>query len=198
MKTENFCSPAFRDIPVVMTIGVFDGLHIGHMKIISECVKTAHELDAKSVVVTFNVNPKMVCGSEKQAEDIISPSEFDDILTHAGIDYHCVIDFSRNISKLTGEEFVALVCTSYNLKAMVVGRDFRCGTTSDAAGTEQISEFLAKYTSSALLKVVEPVLLNGEKVSSSLIRRCLLTGDSEKASELLGRPLNLRRSQNGC
>lgn len=198
MKTEPFASEIFKTIPTVMTIGVFDGMHVGHMKTINECVKTARELCAKSVVVTFNVNPKMYCGTEEQMKSICSDSEIESILSNAGVNYHCVIDFSHNISKLTGEEFVAKVCTSYDLRAMVVGTDFRCGCKNGSAGIEEISLLLPKYTSSAFLKVVDPVFINGEKVSSSLIRRCLLTGDTEKASVLLGRSLNLGLSQNDC
>lgn len=198
MKTEPFASEIFKNIPTVMTIGVFDGMHVGHMRIIEECVRTAQDLNAKSVVVTFSINPKMYCGTEEKMKSICSDNEVESILANAGVNYHCVIDFSHNISKLTGEEFVAKVCTSYDLKAMVVGTDFRCGCKNGSAGVAEISQLLPKYTSSAFLKVVDSVFINGEKVSSSLIRRCLLTGNTEKASVLLGRSLNLGLSQNDC
>jgi FAD synthase len=70
---------------------------------------------------------------------------------------------------------------------MVVGSSFRCGNPASSAGPAEIEKLLLRYTSSAFLKVVSPVLCNGKEVSSSLIRRCLLTGDTETASVLLGR-----------
>lgn len=191
MITTNFADPIFKEMPCVVTIGVFDGLHLGHMQIIKDCVKTAEELNAQSIVITFNVNPKMACGSQKPMKAICSDDEFIKILNNTGVNYHCIIDFSDNISKLTGEEFVALLCTSYKLKAMVVGKSFKCGCSSNACTVDDISRLLPKYTSDAILRVVPSVVIDNEEVSSSLIRKCLLTGDLEKASKLLGRSLNL-------
>lgn len=199
MTKLDFCDSSFRNIDCVITVGVFDGLHLGHMKLIRECVRTASELNARSVVITFSVNPKMYCGVQDRMPDIDTPQHINDILENTGVDYHCVIDFSDDISKLSGEEFIAKLCTSYRLRAMVVGEDFRCGNPKGQAGPKEIGVFLSEYTSDAVLRVVSPLILDGEVVSSSLIRRCLLTGDLEKASRLLGRPLNSQvLSQNGC
>lgn len=187
MKTLAFADPVFRTMPCAVTIGVFDGLHRGHLQIIGECVETAGELGCSSVAVSFNVNPKMTNGSERMLKPLLSSSDFEEILAEKGIDYHCIIDFSHDMSKLSGEEFIALLCTSYGLRAMVVGDSFRCGNPASAAGPGQIDRLLSVYTSSAFLKVVPPVLSEGKEVSSSLIRRCLLEGDTETASVLLGR-----------
>ena len=197
-QTVHFADGKLKDVPLVVTVGVFDGLHIGHMALIRKCVELSHELNAKSMVVSFSVNPKMFCRTQESCPDLLSREKFLNILNNTGVNYNCVIDFSRNISKLTGEEFIAKICTLYNLKAMVVGENFKCGNPADCAGPMQISRFLSQYTSDAVLAVVPPVTLYGEAVSSSRIRRCLLTGDLETASSLLGRPLNLQESQNVC
>lgn len=191
MKQLQFCDRTFKDIPCVLTVGVFDGLHLGHKKILEKCVDVAGKLKAKSVVVSFNKNPKMFCGTEKEQKPIISSAEKEKIMEETGVDYHCIIDFSEHISKISGEEFIALLCTSYNVKAMVVGSDFKCGNKDSSVGVDQIGKLLSDFTSSAFLEVVESVSVDGEVVSSSLIRRCLLTGDFGKASKLLGRPYNL-------
>ena len=186
METRAFCDPIFKDIPCVVTVGIFDGLHPGHMKIMKETVRTAKKLGAKSVAVTFSVNPKPGAGAP-----LLSPAGFKEILTKLGIDFHCVIDFSPDMSKLSGEEFIALLCTSYRLRAMVVGESFRAGVPSRCVAPSDIGRLLAVHTSSAFLMVVQPVVIDGQVVSSSLIRRCLLTGDLAQASRLLGRAYSL-------
>lgn len=198
IETE-FCADFFKTTPCVITIGVFDGLHLGHIKVLKACREVAEKLNAKSVVITFNVNPKMSLGLKNKSDAIISDTERDNLLNDLALDYHCVIDFSSFMSKLSGEEFMALLCTSYDVKAMVVGEDFRCGNSASSASVKEIEKFLSLFTSSAFLKVVPSVLLDGEVVSSSLIRRCLLTGDLKKVERLLGRPYILRtESDIGC
>ena len=183
-----FFNDILKDIPSVLTIGVFDGLHLGHQKIIKECVNIAKEHGVKSVVITFNVNPKMFCKNAEYMAPIITDECRNEILEEYGVDYLVIIDFSTHIAKMTGEEFIAELCTLYKIVAMVVGSDFRCGNKASSVGTAEIGELLARFTSSAFLKVVPFVYVNGEVVSSSLIRRCLLTGNFDKASTLLGRP----------
>ncbi len=191
MQSRLFADPSFKTVPSVIAIGVFDGLHLGHMSIIDETVRMAREKSAKSVVVTFSTNPKMGSGNGVLRNGLQSEADFTEMLTIRGIDYHCVIDFSDDMSKLSGEEFIAFLCTSYDVKAMVVGDSFRAGNPSLSVGPEQIGKLLSEYTSSASLRVVPPVVIDGEVVSSSLIRRCLLTGDLAKAARLLGRAYSL-------
>ena len=191
MTTHSFTDPVFRDIPCALTIGVFDGLHRGHDRIIETCVDRAREKGVESVVITFNINPKMAKGREEKLLPLASDDDFRQILSEKGVDRLAVIDFSDNMSKLSGEEFMALLCTSYRLEAMIVGSSFRCGNPADSAGPARLEKLLGKYTSSASLEIVPPVLENGTEVSSSLIRRCLLTGDTEYASVLLGRAYSL-------
>ena len=191
MTTNSFADPIFKSLPSVICIGVFDGMHPGHLRIVDETVALARKLSAKSVVITFSTNPKMEAGSELSLCSLQSDADLTELLTIRGIDYHCVIDFSYDMSKLSGEEFIALLCTSYDVKAMVVGDSFRAGNPSNCVGPEQISRLLSVYTSSASLRVVPQVVMDGEVVSSSLIRRCLLTGDLAMAARLLGRAYSL-------
>jgi len=191
METKAFCDPIFKNVRSVIAIGVFDGMHPGHVAIVDETVRIARETGSNSVVVTFSVNPKMAKGAMDKHGALQSARDLTEILTIRGIDYHCVIDFSDDMSKLSGEEFIALLCTSYDVKAMVVGDSFRAGNPSHSVGPAQIEKLLLGYTSSAFLRVVPSVVKDGEVVSSSLIRRCLLTGDLAKAAGLLGRAYSL-------
>ena len=191
MTTNPFADPIFKSIPSVICIGVFDGMHPGHLAIVGETVNLAKKLGARSVVITFSTNPKMGTGSKLSQCSLQSVADLTELLTIRGIDYHCVIDFSEDMSKLSGEEFIAFLCTSYRMQAMVVGNSFRCGTPALSAGPAEIEKLLCTYAPSAILSVVPQVLHNGTVVSSSLIRRCLLQGETEKVSGLLGRPYNL-------
>ncbi|MCR5761535.1 MAG: FAD synthetase family protein [Sphaerochaetaceae bacterium] len=189
MEIKKFCDPVFKNMDCVVSVGVFDGLHRGHMRIINTLIDEAKKNSCKSVIIMFSTNPKMFLGKQQSMRSIISEEETNKLLQEAGIDYRCIIDFSSDMSKLSGEEFIARLCTSYSLKAMVVGENFRCGRTDSSAGSSEIGKILSEYTSSAYVKVVPSLFVDGEEVSSTLIRRCLLTGDTEKASVLLGRPL---------
>ncbi len=191
MQTRAFADPFFKNIPCVISIGVFDGLHLGHQAIVDSTVRTAAELGASSVVISFSTNPKMAAGSMPALPALQSTSDFEEMLANRGVNYHCVIDFSLGMSKLSGEEFIALLCTSYDVKAMVVGNSFRAGRPPLCVGPSEIPGLLCKYTSAAFLRVTSPVLIEGQEVSSSLIRRCLLTGEVGKASALLGRAYSL-------
>ena len=175
----------------VISIGVFDGLHLGHVAIIKKNVELARKGGYLSVVVTFSVNPKMAKGSMQRLAPLTSTLEMDEILEKMGVDVHCIIDFSNDMSKLSGEEFIAKLCTSCKVEAMVVGTSFRCGNPHASVGPTEMSELLSKYTSSAILVVVPSVFIEDQEVSSSLIRRCLLTGDLEQVSKLLGRAYSL-------
>ena len=191
MTLKPFADFSFRDIPCVICIGVFDGMHLGHQSIIDETVRLARDLEADSVAVTFSRNPKMARSSMPWTAALQSRKQFEEMLSDRGINYHCVIDFSDDMSKLTGEEFIALLCTSYEVRAMVVGDSFRAGARASSVGPSEIKVLLSKYTSSAYLRVIPPVVMDDEVVSSSLIRGCLLTGDLDKVSRLLGRAYSL-------
>ena len=175
----------------VVSIGVFDGLHLGHAAIIKKNVELAQRGGYLSVVVTFSVNPKMAKGSMKKMEPLTSALQMDEMLEKLGVDVHCIIDFSNDMSKLSGEEFIAKLCTSCKVEAMVVGTSFRCGNPHESVGSSELKVLLSRYTSSAFLVVVPSVFIEGSEVSSSLIRRCLLTGDLEQVSKLLGRAYSL-------
>ena len=191
MESRAFADPIFRGIDTVVSVGVFDGLHQGHLRVIDRTVALARENGWQSVVVTFSENPKMARGSQGRLPGLLSPATFEEMLSDRGVNFHCVIDFSDDMSKLSGEEFIALLCTSYRVRAMVVGDSFRAGRPPLQVGPSEIEKLIRKYTSSAYLRVLPPVVMDDEVVSSSAIRRCLLTGDLGKASRLLGRAYSL-------
>ncbi len=191
LDTSFFAGSSLFEGGSVVSIGVFDGLHLGHQEIIKKNVEIARKGGYLSTVLTFSVNPKMAKGSMKKLEPIETALEMDEMLEKMGVQVHCTIDFSSDMSKLSGEEFIARLCTSCKVQAMVVGTSFRCGNPHESVGPSELEVLLSKYTSSAFLVVVPSVFVEGVEVSSSLIRRCLLTGDLERVSKLLGRAYSL-------
>ena len=184
--------PVLWQQPMAVSIGVFDGLHAGHLTILNHCTSLARINGWESMVITFDVNPKMTMQSQPYHSRLTSDAQFEEILANSGVDHLVVIDFSADFSKLTAEEFLTLVCAFCQVKAMVVGEDFRCGAPASSAGPVQLQEYLARLSPGALVEIPPFVLTtNGEITSSSLVRKKLLEGALEEVQSMLGRPYEL-------
>ncbi|OHD27665.1 MAG: hypothetical protein A2Y38_23680 [Spirochaetes bacterium GWB1_59_5] len=168
------------------TIGVFDGLHLGHRALVSRVVASASEL--VPVAVTFKENPKKVTKPHRDFGSLFSLDQKLAALAEAGIEQCVLIDFSGNFSKLAGSEFVLTLIRSFGVRSFVVGSDFKCGhrLSTDATGLKAIAVSLG-----AEAEIVEPVTIEGEAVSSSRIRSAIADGRTDLALAMLGRPYTL-------
>lgn len=175
----------------VVTIGVFDGIHKGHQKVLSQTVELAKKLGVKAMAISFNINPKMADKRQDFQKPLLSPKQMEQILVNIGIDYHCVIDFYSEISKLSGVEFIAKLCSFCTVKAMLIGNDFRCGTPSNSLGATSIQEVLNQYSVDAPVVICDSVYDSNQVISSSLVRSMLLKGDVIGVIAKLGRPYAL-------
>ncbi|MDD4006744.1 MAG: FAD synthetase family protein [Sphaerochaetaceae bacterium] len=192
MKTIGFESRILAGVPCAVAIGVFDGIHSGHRKVLQATVDFAAENHLSSVAVSFSRNPKMAKGAMAQAKPLSSFRTVEEIMLNIGIDYHCIIDFSDEMSKLTGVEFIAELCSFCKVSALLVGKDFRCGCPEACLGTDQLGKALSDLNIDAPVVAIDPVLDDrGRVVSSSLIRSMLLKGDIAGSAVLLGRPYSL-------
>ncbi|MGE4583316.1 MAG: FAD synthetase [Sphaerochaeta sp.] len=184
--------PVLWQQPMVVSIGVFDGLHRGHMSILSACTELAVNNGWESMVITFDKNPKMEMHSQPYHSRLSSDAQIEEILINIGVDHMVVIDFSPDFSKLTAEEFLTLVCAFCQVKAMVVGEDFRCGAPASSAGPVQLQEYLSRLSPGACVKIPPFVRTGeGEVTSSTLVRKKLLEGALEEVQSMLGRPYEL-------
>lgn len=181
-------SKELSHVQAVISIGVYDGLHIGHQRIIGTTVELAHEQQGvKSVVITFAQNPKTMIGRNPFDKPLMSLRQSTDFFSELGVDYLVVIDFSPDFSKLTGEEFISRCCSMFNVKAVVVGENFRCGSHADT-GVEELRNIVRRYTDGARVVVPRMYKLNdGTDDSSTVVRITLTEG---KVSEI---PLQLGR-----
>lgn len=172
--------------PAAVTIGVFDGVHIGHRALIEKIRSLSG--DWERIVVTFRQNPKRLLHPESFHGAVLSLEQKLELLEAAGIATCVLIDFSGNFSKLTGIEFLSALARSGGARYLAVGADFRCGhrLSTDALGVRSIGESMGIET-----EIVEPVLYNGRPVSSSRIRRAVQEGRLPDAFAMLGRPFIL-------
>ena len=180
-------SQELKHVQAAVAIGVYDGLHIGHQRIISAAVGLAQEIQGKSVVITFAQNPKTMIGRNPFDKPLMSLRQSTDFFSKLGIDYLVVIDFSPDFSKLTGEEFIARCCAMFDVKAIVVGENFRCGSHADT-GVEELRSSVPRYTKDATVVVPEMYKLeDGTDDSSTVVRKTLTEGRVSEIPVQLGR-----------
>ena len=184
--------PVLWQTDMCVSVGVFDGLHVGHLKILNRNVELAKEHGWQTMAITFSKNPKMFMKSQTTHSRLTSDVQFEELLAKLGIDHLVVIDFSAEFSKLTAKEFLAFVCSFCQVKAMVVGEDFRCGAPVSSAGPVQLQEYLSRLAPCAFVEVPPFVrTAEGEIASSTLVRQKLLEGALEEVQSMLGRPYAL-------
>lgn len=173
-----------------VALGNFDGIHKGHQALISEAVRTAKAEGLKSAVFTFSNHPRNVLAGKSVVKNIVCSDEKIRILEEAGIDYLFSIGFDDYIMCRTPEEFVdEILIEKFRMKAAVCGFNFTYGFK--AAGT---SDSLAKYAGDKGIDVhiIDPVTVDGDVVSSTLIRGLIAEGKMERVRELMGRNYMIR------
>lgn len=175
--------------PSIVTIGTFDGVHIGHQKIIEQLVKTAHSENLESCVLTFFPHPRMVLQKDANIKLINTIEERKQLLEKAGIDALFVKKFTKDFSRLGAEEFVKdLLVDTLHTKKVIIGYDHRFGRNR-SADINNLRDFGEKYN----FTVEEIPMQDVEDVavSSTKIRKALLDGDIETANSFLGYPFML-------
>jgi riboflavin kinase/FMN adenylyltransferase len=172
----------------VTAIGQFDGLHLGHASVIRKAVALAREQEVPVSVMTFHPHPKEVM-KKGDYEGYLTPlADKQDILADMGVGVLYILSFNEDFSKVSPEAFMTDVLLPLQIRTAVVGFDFRFGYRG--AGHEHTLRELGGELMS--VHTVPPFELDGEKVSSSGIRRALQAGDLTHASRWLGRPYRIR------
>ncbi|SDJ71537.1 bifunctional riboflavin kinase/FAD synthetase [Sediminibacillus albus] len=173
----------------VAAIGFFDGIHRGHQKVIKTAADLAKRQNLTSAVITFHPHPSVVLKKDKQHVSYLTPmEEKKHILSQLGIDRLYVITFNKQLSNLEPQAFVDQFLIGLHIKHLVAGFDFSYGHKGQGS-METISEHARGEFS---FTKVEKVRDKQEKISSTLIRQHLLSGDVEEANHLLGRPLTIK------
>ena len=169
--------------PSVATIGFFDGVHLGHRHLINQ-VKMAASLNGWcSSIITFPVHPRQVIQSDYQPSLLSSPEEKIELLASTGIDNCILLPFTRELSMLTAWEFMQLLYDKYKVRMLVIGYDHRFGHNR-----AETFEDYCRYGRDLGIHIMQATAYTQEqdKVSSSAIRRALLSGDVMTAQKYLG------------
>jgi len=174
----------------VVTSGTFDGVHIGHKRILSRLNELSMQSGGESVVLTFWPHPRMVVSEDSQELQLLSTiDEKIELFSQLGIQHLGIIPFTRAFSELSSEEFIQQVLVNkIGTKKLVIGYDHRFGRNREGS-----FEFLKKNCSSYGFEVEEIPRQDIEDlaISSTRIRKALLTGHIQEANDLLGRPYTI-------
>ncbi len=172
-------------LPVSVTIGVFDGVHLGHRKLIHNIFKNSL---THSVVITFSINPRVVFKDSSFPGNISTLHEKIQILQDLGVDHVIVIDFSPDFSRLSGEDFLLLLVQNCKLKHLTLGENFRFGYRGKT-GAEKAKEILKGK--SVKVDICSMAYYKKKIVSSTRIRKEILDGHIREANKMLNRVFSL-------
>ncbi len=170
--------------PIVITIGTFDGVHIGHQKIINRLINNAKELDLLPTVLTFFPHPRMVLQKDADIKLLNTIEERGVILKKLGLQQLIIHPFTVEFSRLSATEFVRdLLVNKLNTKKIIIGYDHRFGRNRNA----NINDLIAfGSTLNFNVEEIPAQEINEVSVSSTKIRRALDEGDINTANKYLG------------
>lgn len=174
--------------PTVVTIGSYDGLHVGHRRLLSELIAHAHDTDRLSALVTFHPHPRAVLSPWLSPKVLTTPGEKAVLLAQWGLDILVLLRFSPELAQTPAPDFVRHLCQRLHMAELWVGENFALGRgrEGDVAALRRMGA-LWGFT----VRVIETVTVDGQSVSSTRVRELLATGQVAEARKLLGRPYSI-------
>ncbi len=171
-----------------VTVGVFDGVHRGHVHLAKALLNRAELEGLRSVVVTFRNHPLSVLRPDFEPMYLCTVRSRIEMLKDTGVESIVAVEFDAELATLPARDFVKLLCERLEMKALVVGPDFALGR-----GREGNIDFLREMGNEAgfEVEVVSPLDDDGVRVGSTAVRKALSDGDVSGAAELLGRNFTL-------
>lgn len=172
--------------PTAITIGTFDGVHIGHRKIIERLIATAKAQKLESTILTFFPHPRMVLQQNADLKLLNTIDERIEILKNSGIDNLIIYPFSRSFSRMDAEEYIEeILLEKLNAKCVIIGYDHHFGRNR-TADIQDLCEYGKQYDFE--VQEIAKQDVDDVSVSSTKIRRALKKGNIEKANRYLGAP----------
>ena len=181
--------PAVATTPVALTIGNFDGVHLGHQAMLARLVAAARRLRVAPCVLTFEPHPREFFAPDQAPTRLTSLREKLELLSRFGVERAHVCRFNFDFAKTTAEEFIARILhQGLAARWILVGDDFRFGArrSGDLVLLKQAADRCGFD-----LEAMPSVVLDGVRVSSTAVRDALAAGDMTRAQRLLGRPYSI-------
>ena len=188
MQVEKELAKLTPEKDTLLTIGVFDGVHLGHKYLLSQLTKQAKEQDLLSGVVTFNRHPHEVLAPQTKLPFLTDLAQRINLLKNEGVEAIFTLSFTRELAQLSARQFTSLLKKYLRMRGMVIGPDFALGQTRE--GNVDILRTLGQDMGFSIT-VIPPVMIDGEVVSSTAIRNALANGDMKRVLNLVGRPFSL-------
>jgi len=188
MQVEKELAKLKPEKDTLLTIGVFDGVHLGHKYLLSQLTKQAKEQDLLSGVVTFNRHPHEVLAPQTKLPFLTDLAQRINLLKNEGVEAIFTLSFTSELAQLSARQFASLLKKYLRMRGMVIGPDFALGQTRE--GNVDILRTLGQDMGFSIT-VIPPVMINGEVVSSTAIRNALANGDMKRVLNLVGRPFSL-------
>jgi riboflavin kinase/FMN adenylyltransferase len=177
------------DSKSILTIGTFDGVHLGHQKIIASLVTRAKQQSLQANILTFFPHPRMVLQKESNLKLIDTLEEKQNLLSELGIDNLIVQPFSKEFSKLTAIEFTRdILVDELGMSALMIGYDHRFGKNREAS-VEDLIRYGESYNFE--VTVIPAQDISSITVSSTKIRDAIKISNFKKVNQFLGRPYEL-------
>jgi riboflavin kinase/FMN adenylyltransferase len=172
----------------LLTIGVFDGVHLGHRRLISELLLQAARRRLLSGVVTFRQHPEDILSPGKTLPFLTDIKTRIQLLKDEGVDFIVPLSFTKRLAALGARQFISLLQKHLKMRGLVIGPDFALGQKRE--GDIDALRKLGKEMGFSLT-IVPPLEINNEIVSSTTIRKAMADGDMKKVRELTGRYFSL-------
>jgi riboflavin kinase/FMN adenylyltransferase len=188
MQVEEELARLSPDRDMLLTIGVFDGVHLGHRYLISQLKELARQQGWLSGVVTFSQHPQKVLSPQTRLPFLTNLAQRTNLLKNEGIDAVITLSFTPELAQLSAREFLGLLQKHLRMRGLVVGPDFALGQNRE--GNTKTLRRLGQEMG-FIVTVVPPIIIDGEVVSSSAIRAALAQGNMKQVQNLLGRPFSL-------
>ncbi len=180
--------PLFRN--AVITIGTFDGVHLGHQKILRTITDTAKNIGGESVVITFDPHPRRLISPDKELK-ILTPLENKiELISSQGVDHIVVVPFTLEFSTLSAEQYISdFLIEKFHPNTIVIGYDHHFG--SDRTGNIQLLKSVQQQYNYQLIEIPEQ-LVDEAGISSTKIRTALQNGNVQDAATMMGRSYSLK------
>ena len=188
MQVEEELAKLLPNKDMALTIGVFDGVHLGHKYLISQLMEHAKEGKLLGGVVTFRQHPQEVLSPQTKLPFLTDLGQRTNLLKNEGVDAIITLSFTSELAQLSASQFVSLLKRYLRMRELLIGSDFALGR--DREGNPDVLRRLGQDMNFSVT-VIPDIIINGEVVSSTAIRKALADGDMKRVLTLIGRPFIL-------